>query len=246
MRKVFSSMQSLLICVVRWEAAVLKRLTGQCYRLLYWLEWFFPYGTRPLSMDHNIDVFYLWDKGHINWMMRAGNNYMPIMKFQQAKILEIGCGDGFYCGNIYGKINGARIIACDSDKKTLKKAEKQYGRNKNIQFILCDIRYEIPEIEEGYTNIIWDASMNFFTEEELIKIMNAIKEALSFEGGILSGCAVINNKEQKWDEYNFLFESSNDLNNFLKGYFKNVKIAYNGNVESYAYFMASDSDIILY
>ena len=244
MRIVLSGIQGILIGIVRWEAGLLKRLTGQCYHLLYWLEWFFPYGARPLSMDHNIDAFYLWDKGHINWMMRAGNNYLSIMKFQKAKILEIGCGDGFYTQKIYAKIKGAKVIACDSDENMLKKAKKQNEGNEKIRFILCDIREEIPKSEDGYTNVIWDASMNFFSENELIQIIKSIKDSLAVAGGILSGCAVIDNREQKWNEYKFLFKSDNDLKRFLNVFFKKVKIIYNGDIESYAYFWATDNDDI--
>jgi ubiquinone/menaquinone biosynthesis C-methylase UbiE len=78
------------------------------------------------------------------------------------EVLELCCGDGFYTRNFYS-IPAKRIIACDYNKKAIMTAIRENSAE-NIEYILCDIRYDMPTGK--FDNIIMDAALEHFTKDE--------------------------------------------------------------------------------
>ena len=103
------------------------------------------------------------------------------------------------------------------------KTANSFHKADNINFILGDIRVDMPE--GPFDNIVWDAAIEHFTEIEISSIMNRIKRILKHDG-ILSGYTI---KEPEHEgkhlhQHEYEFHSADDLARFFTPYFKNVQI----------------------
>jgi SAM-dependent methyltransferase len=107
------------------------------------------------------------------------------LALQEKHVLELACGDGFNTRNFYS-LRSAYIIACDFDPKAIKTARGK-NRASNIEFLLADIRTEMPE--GLFENVVWDAAIEHFTPDEITKILDDIKSRLT-DDGILSGYTI--------------------------------------------------------
>ena len=171
-------------------AAVLKQISLRLRnRASYWHETQMRYewGTLPQPewFDHYCDQFFQFkETRNPLWVERGTFGLLAIE--QGANILELCCGDGFNAYHFYS-IRGNSIISVDFDKDAIPHAKK-YNQAKNVEFRLCDIRYDMPE--GTFDNIIWDAAIEHFTEEEIHKIMKDIKNRLKL-GGILTGYTIV-------------------------------------------------------
>jgi len=114
-------------------------------------------------------------------------------------------------------IRASVITAVDIDEKAIVFAKKNSDA-KNVRFLQADIRTEIPT--ERFDHVIWDASLEYFTEAEIVALMRTIKERLG-PTGILSGFSLV----QKLSEHHkYAFSSKSDLERFLRPYFAYVRI----------------------
>jgi len=137
------------------------------------------------------------------------------------KTLDLCCGDGFYSYYFYS-LNSETVTSIDFDPLAIKTA-KSFHSSKNIEFILGDIRRDLPN--GPFDNIIWDAAIEHFTEDEIFSLMTRIKSILK-PGGILSGYTI---KEPEHEgkhlhQHEYEFHSEEDLGRFFAPYFKNVQI----------------------
>ena len=152
------------------------------------------------------------------------------------------CGDGFYTRNFYS-IRAKRIIACDYDKEAIMTAIRENSAE-NIEYILCDIRYDMPTGK--FDNIIMDGIVGrYFTKGEMQNILKNIKARLS-DSGIFSGYIVAEKQsDQKFLEYNKCeFKSKEDVIEILKPYFNNIIVFETIYPERHnLYFWASDGVI---
>lgn len=57
------------------------------------------------------------------------------------------------------------MVACDFDPKAIW-TENRKNKAPNIDFVLADIRTDMPQ--GTFDNIVWDAAIEHFTEEELL------------------------------------------------------------------------------
>ena len=135
--------------------------------------------------------------------------------------MELCCGDGFNAYHFYSTI-AKSIIAVDFDKDAIPHAKK-YNQAKNVVFKLCDIRTEMPE--GIFDNVIWDAAIEHFTENEIDEIMKNIKTRLK-PGGILTGYTIVELEtgEKSLSHHEREFKSKEDLKSFFVPHFKNVKV----------------------
>ena len=100
--------------------------------------------------------------------------------------------------------------------------------------------------EGKFDNIIWDASIEHFTEEEISKIIVDIKSRLAVNG-IVSGYTMVESDDGIFanDQHEYEFKDKNDLKRFWEPHFKNVKVfetIYNHETKGRhnLYFWASD------
>ncbi len=239
--KIIYVIQNMLVKIIRFLAEAGMWLDGVLYKVLYIMEWRLPWRKEPLSFDHNIDLMYMWNKGEIGWLERAQRNLFCICKFEKPLIVELGCADGFYTFKFYSVVSDSRVIACDKDRRNIRRAMVKYNRD-NITYKCCDFLHEMPHVE-GVTNIIWDASINFFNRKEQEKILKEISDMCKKRRGILSGCAVIEKDGSKWAHYNSSFQSIEEIEVLLKKFFMNIYVCGGANKGGVAYFWASDGKL---
>lgn len=123
----------------------------------------------------------------------------------------------------------------------IKFARKNYGRAGNIDFLVGDIRNDIPE--GPFDNIVWDAAIEHFTENEIKSLVNRIKSVLRADG-ILSGYTIVEpaHEGKHLHQHEYEFHNKEDLARFLSPHFKNVQVFSTTYPDrTNLYFYASDS-----
>lgn len=192
----------------------LRRFSAMTHYFQYVLEW----GVRPVPgwFDHYLDLHYLWHKTRtpLSWE-RGIFNLLAIS--EGAKVLELCCGDGFNAYYFYS-IRASCIVALDLDAEAIQSAGRYYVAP-NLHYAVADIRTQMPD--ELFDNIVWDASLEYFTEAEIEQLMRDIKARLGVDG-VLSGYSIVQN--YRHDEHKYIFRSKEDLLGFLQPYFRNVRI----------------------
>lgn len=204
---------------------------------LYYVQW----GLKPTPefFDHQIDLYYQWQKNRSSfWLERGAFGTLALKR--GGDVLELACGDGFNTKNFYSNLVN-NIIACDFDPSAIKTA-KNKNNAANIQFVLADIRTEMPIGK--FDNIVWDAAIEHFTPLEIKGIMENMKNRLNAEG-VLSGYTIVKNQNKKQlEQHEYEFEDMADLRRFLAPYFKNVIVFETIHPDRHnLYFWASDSII---
>lgn len=190
----------------------------------YWhsIQMKYEWGTPPQPewFDHYCDQFYQFRISQNPLWVERGTFGLLAIK-QGADVLELCCGDGFNAYHFYS-IRANKIISVDFDKDAIPHAKK-YNQAKNIEFKLCDIRIEMPE--GIFDNVIWDAAIEHFTEEEIDKIMGSIKIRLKPDG-VLTGYTIVELPTgiKSLSHHEREFMSKEDLKSFFEPHFKNIKV----------------------
>lgn len=215
--KILSSFKPLLEFIFELESSISKKWTSSAHHRLMMLQWKIP--PQPEFFDHHIDLFYQWLKTRnaLGWE----RGIYSILALKGKNVLELACGDGFNAKNFYSLLS-KKIIACDFDSKAIKTAKKK-NKAPNVDFILADIRTEMPK--GIFENVIWDAAIEHFTQEETKGILKNIKDRLTPEG-VLSGYTIVEKEtgEKSLSHHEYEFKGKEDLLNILSPFFKNVKV----------------------
>lgn len=202
------------------------------------LKMFHDWGVHPQPewMDHFIDQHFQTRHGRATlWMERGVYGILALKR--GGRFLELCCGDGYNTFHFYSPF-AESVIAVDFDDSALAHARK-HNTADNISFAKADIRTGMPD--GRFDNILWDAAIEHFTEDEIAAIMNGIKARLS-DGGILSGYTLIEKEDGKHlDQHEREFRSKQDLADFLTPHFKNVAVFETIHPQRHnLYFYASD------
>jgi len=203
--------------LIRQINALMRSVTAFTHRIQYLIEW----GAQPTPVwfDHFLDQYYLWRKSRIPLGWERGIFGLLAMR-EGAKVLELCCGDGFNTYHFYS-IRAGSIIAVDYDPEAIQFARRHF-RAPNIKYEVADIRTEMPS--GPFDNIVWDAGIDYLTEQEIDKVMTDIKSRLAV-GGILSGYTILEFGRGKYQHGNqYDFKSKDDLLRFLQPYFSNVRV----------------------
>ncbi len=195
-----------------------RKLASFFHSLQMKYDW--QYEPQPEWFDHFCDQFYWFRKSQNPLWVERGTFGLLAIK-QGANVLELCCGDGYNSYHFYS-IRATKIISVDFDIDAIPHAKK-YNQAKNVEFRLCDIRSEMPE--GIFDNIIWDAAIEHFTEEEIAGIMKNIKARLK-PGGVLTGYTLVESPtgEKSLTHHEREFKSKEDLKSFFEPHFKNVKV----------------------
>ncbi|MBA4388133.1 MAG: class I SAM-dependent methyltransferase [Verrucomicrobia bacterium] len=238
-----TSLLSRLKCAVKpaveWlvekECCVASLWVGAAHRRLLNIQWRTP--PKPENFDHHIDLFYGWKMSrNSQWVERGAYGSMAL---KGGRVLELCCGDGFNAKHFYS-LRSTSVVACDFDPKIIQTANRKNSAP-NVTFLVADIRTSMPE--GVYENIVWDASIEHFTEEEIAGIIRNIKRRLA-PNGVISGHTVVERtdgvKQLSYHEYEF--KSKEDLLRFFQPYFRNVSVFETVYPKRHnLYFWASDS-----
>jgi len=224
--------------ISKLECSISSRWVSNAHRRLFLIQYLIP--PTPEYFDHRIDLYYQWlASRNPLWVERGVFNSLAL---RGGEVLELCCGDGFYTRNFYS-VRAKKIIACDFDKKAIMTAIRENSAE-NIEYILCDIRYDMPTGK--FDNIIMDGIVGrYFTKDEMQNILKNIKARLS-DSGIFSGYIVAEKQsDQKFLEYNKCeFKSKEDVIEILKPYFNNIIVFETIYPERHnLYFWASDGVI---
>ncbi len=192
----------------------LRRVLAFTHRAQYQVEW----GVRPVPnyFDHYLDLHYFWHKTRTPLCWERGIFGLLAIR-KGANLLELCCGDGFNSFYFYS-IRAGSITAVDLDREAIDSAKHAFCLP-NLNYLVADIRFELPD--GPYDNIVWDASLEYFTEIEIVELMKNIKSRLR-HGGILSGYSIVQQVCQ--EEHKYVFKTKDDLLSFLQPYFQNVRI----------------------
>ncbi len=137
-----------------------------------------------------------------------------------ARVLELCCGDGFNAYHFYS-IRAASIVSVDFDSEAIQSARRNFEAS-NVSYQVADIRTQMPQ--GTFDNVVWDAAIEHFTEDEIRELMGTIKSRLA-SGGVLSGYTIVERETGKsHHEHEYEFKSKEDLLRLLQPYFKNTRI----------------------
>jgi SAM-dependent methyltransferase len=215
-----------------------NRLLRKLSYLSHYAQFVLQWGVRPVSgwFDHYLDLHYLWRKTRTPLSCERG--ILGLLAIRQgADVLELCCGDGFNTFHFYS-IRAGKILAMDLDRDAITSAQKNFAVD-NIEFFAGDIRRDMPN--EQFDNIVWDASLEYFTADEIDKLMAEVKARLR-PGGILSGQVIIQDVQS--EEHSHIFRSTEDLLRFLRPHFQHVRLIETRYPSRHnVYFYASDTTL---
>jgi len=214
--KILIPLKPIFISILEIESTISRRWVSSAHKRLFYVTWRIP--KNPEFFDHHIDLYYQWLESKKPWWLERGVFGSLVIK-RGGKLLELACGDGFNTRNFYSGIAGS-IIACDFDKNAILTAKRK-NCSSNITFVLKDIRNNMPH--GSFDNIVWDAAIEHFTQDEIKAIMKNIKHRLNKRNGILSGYTIVEKAEGKsLEQHEYEFKDMADLKRFFSPHFKNV------------------------
>lgn len=206
-----------LVTILRWTNLFMRKISASSHRLQFLVEWAVD---NPEYFDHNIDIQSSWKRTRESFPLERGV-FSSFALTPDSRVLELCCGDGFNSYYFYS-LRSKQVLAIDFDKQALKWASRNY-KAPNLKFKLGDIRTDIPD--GPFDNVVWDAAVEHFTEEEISAVMKRIKSVLTTEG-TLSGYTIIEQEHggKHLHQHEYEFRNKEDLSRFLTPYFKNVHV----------------------
>lgn len=180
----------------------------------------------PEFFEHHLDQYYSWRKTRNSLPWERGVNSSLALQATTTEtskptVLSLCCGDGFMDYYFYSLLSES-IVAIDFDKDAIATA-KRTNQAPNVTYVLGDIRSDIPEGE--FDNIIWDAAIEHFTQEETAALMGTIASRLK-PTGILSGYTLVEAEggHKHLHQHEYEFHDKEDLARFLTPYFRTVQV----------------------
>lgn len=225
-KKLVLALRGGVLKICKLETALAAIWVKKAFRREYRWRWEYSFGNVPDFFDHRIDLYWKWTaQGMPHWLERGVYSLKALKMFDEPRLLELCCGDGFNTKYFYAT-SCRYICACDYNKDALKLA-CSVNKAPNIEYEFCDIRYDLlnlPAVKKGkFTNIIWDASIAYFNNEEIEQIMFSIKKCL-FEDGVVSGQTIIEEDHENFSLNINKFSSLEEIEAFFSPWFKHVYV----------------------
>jgi len=218
LRRRLSFAKPFLEAVFSFESRLAEKWAKSAHHRLFLAEW----GIHPIPefFKHKIGLYWMWEARNSPHWIERGVYSLLAMK-PGCNVLELCCGDGFNAHYFYRARVGS-MISVDFDPKAIAYARKHF-KSPNIRYELADIRTQMPE--GTFENIVWDAAIEHFTEDEIAALMMSIKTRLRADG-ILSGFTLTEQADGKksLSHHEYEFKSKEDLARFLTPHFKNVRV----------------------
>jgi SAM-dependent methyltransferase len=211
-------LKRLLVSALEWVNWLLRKLVGWSHFAQFAIQW----GTKPRPewFDHFLDQYWQWGATNNGLWVERGVFSRMVLK-ENSRMLEICCGDGFNARHFYSSRAGS-VLALDFDEDAIPHA-KRYNSAPNITYLRHDIRDGLPS--GPFDNIVWDAAIEHFTEEEIDDIVRALAERVD-SGGVLSGYTLTENGTGKKSNalHEYEFKNKEDLRRFFVPHFKFVRV----------------------
>jgi SAM-dependent methyltransferase len=164
-----------LIKLIRFHNRIFRRLNRFFHKVQFFIEWRLE---NPEYFEHQMDLNFKWHETRTSFPMERGVFSSFALRDElpsTGNTLDLCCGDGFYSYYFYSK-RSKKVTAIDFDRNAIEFAVKNYGLAGNIDFVVGDIRSDIPE--GPFDNVIWDAAIEHFTEHEIENLMLKIKKVM--------------------------------------------------------------------
>ena len=216
-----------------------RALAAATHKAQHIIEW----GARsnPEWYDHWLDQYWSWKVTGEAYPVERGVFSLLAIK-PGSTILELCCGDGFNAHHFYAA-RSASVYSMDLDPEAIRSAKSNF-KNPKVTYVAGDIRKDIPD--RKFDNVVWDAAIEHFTEEEIESIMRTIKKVLTTDG-VLSGYTIVEREDGHLShhEHEYEFHSKEDLARVLGKFFKKVRIFETKYVSRHnLYFYAADAAVL--
>ena len=159
----------------------LRKNVSRTHKIQLRMQW--GDGTRNMWFDRNLAFSTISTNDCTNYTERIG--FSTFFLHDDARILELGFGDGYSAGN-YLYRNSSKLVAIDNDESAFQSVQRNFPSIAEC-FILGNYLDDFPVGE--FTNVIWDAGIGYFNDEERNILLEKIKCSLS-ETGILTGFTI--------------------------------------------------------
>lgn len=107
-------------------------------------------------------------------------------KIKPCKVLDVGCGEGFYA--IYLASKGFDVLGIDISEKAIKYAKENAKKaGVNIRFKVMDLR-DLPELKEKFNFVLEWAILHGIAFEERQKHIGNVNNLLNENGKYFSVC----------------------------------------------------------
>lgn len=220
--------------ILRFEASVSRFWAFYAHRRLMAVQWRLQ--PQPEHFDQNINQYYQWVETRDPMWMERG--IFGMIALTGGDILDLACGDGFYDERFYSA-RASRVVAVDFDPTAIATARAEHSAP-NVEYVLADIRSAMPQGQ--FTNVIWNAAIEHFTEEETRDILTNIKQRLTSDG-VLTGYTMVARSDgvKALSHHEYEYKSTHDLASHLAPFFQHVKVFETQSLERRnLYFWASD------
>jgi len=211
-------MRRLAVSAIKFVNAWMRKATAATHYLQFALQWGLE--PRPEWFDHFLDQHWQWARtNNALWVERGVFSRMLLKP--NSRLLEICCGDGFNTRHFYSSA-AASIIAIDFDRDAIPHA-KRFNSTPNITYLQHDIRQGLPA--GPFDNIVWDAAIEHFTEQEIDKLLKEIVGLLG-DTGIISGYTLTERDDGRKSNvlHEYEFKDKEDLRRFFTPHFKHVRV----------------------
>ena len=174
--------------------------------------------SRTRHFDHSIDLFYQWlESRNPLWLERGVFGSLALKGEGSA----VACGDGFNTRNFYS-LRSQSVVACDFNVSAIATA--------NAKNSVANVDLSLPIFpqrrgEGEFMNIVWDAAIEHFTEQEIDNMLFDIKCRLA-SGGVLSGYTIVERHDgsKHIHQHEYEFHDKEDLLRFLSPHFQHVGV----------------------
>jgi len=185
-------------------------------RLRFITDWTFP--PTPDFFDHRFDIafFERWRQPHF---FERGVYASEICRGK--RVLDLCSGDGAGAALFIAPV-AASVLGLDQHPGAVAHARRRWQAIGNLRFEEMDIRKsELPQ--RAFEVILWDASIQYFTEQEMDSVLARAREALA-AGGILHGSTIRGGSKKAQEQHRHEFASASELSELLRRHFSHVLI----------------------
>ena len=199
-------------------SSLCQKYLSRYYKRLFFEQW--NRSNKPHWYYHRIDL-YRWPN-HLNPNWTERGIYSKEVMFPGCKVLDIGCGDGFYARFFYAT-TASHIDCIDIEQEAIDHA-RRYHCHPNIRYFKLDaVKEDFPEKE--YDVICLDSSIGHLSSEQIDILVHKIREAMG-KSGVFTGSEVCETPDnQSWD-HQIALASEEELQQLLGKYFSHVFTLY--------------------
>lgn len=193
-----------------------RSLATSTHRLQQLMEW----GSidPPEWADHYTDFYTSLSQSGSPFFLERGIFSAAVIR-PGGRVLDLCCGDGFFSRWFYAE-RAAEVVAVDHSVGALRYA-RQLNALPNITYRWCDISTALPT--GLFANVIWDATIQYFTPSEAEHILYEVAGQLS-PGGLLSGFTIVESGGRLFPHHHQRFTGPQDLDRLLSSVFPSVAI----------------------